>query len=245
MCDGHGRSLAHWKGWVEVPAPRPSSAAGAWSDISHCLTQELDRVSLIPAPTFRKLTKLPEDNANVTDMHMAVHVGTHVDSPCHFVVDGPAAEDVPLERLYGPGVVWRIDVAPLGEIDVHHLEAATPRIWRGDIVLISTGWARHIGTPLYEDHPALTVPAAEWLVEQGVKVVGVDFSTPDLTVHKRPAGFTWPVHRVLLSRGVLIAEHLTGLEPFENRKVEVMLLGLNIRGSDGMPARAVARLIDD
>jgi kynurenine formamidase len=34
-------------------------------------------------------------------------------------------------------------------------------------------------------------------------------ATPDLAVHRRPIGFDWPVHHSLLSRGVLIAEHLT------------------------------------
>jgi kynurenine formamidase len=174
---------------------------------------------------------------------MCVHIGTHVDAPCHFVVDGPAAHEVPMERLHGAGIVWRIDVGPLGEIDVGHLERATPRMQRGDIVLISTGWAKHINTPMYEDHAALTVPAAEWLVAQGAKMIGVDFSTPDLTVHKRPKGFTWPVHQVLLANGVLIAEHVTGLDTLENSSIEAMFFGLNIQDSDGMPARAIARRV--
>ena len=37
-----------------------------------------------------------------------------------------------------------------------------------------------------------------------------DFATPDLVYHLRKPGFNWPVHRALLSRGILICEHLTG-----------------------------------
>jgi len=242
MCDGCERIAARWKGWLPIPPRRRCEPAGDWIDLSHQLREDLDRVSLVPPPTFRKLSTLPA-HPNVTDMHMVVHIGTHVDAPCHFVIDGPAAQDVPLDRLHGAGVVWRMDVEPLAEIDVSHLERATPKMQRGDIVLISTGWAKHINTPMYEDHPALTVAAAEWLVAKGAKMIGVDFSTPDLTVHRRPEGFTWPVHQVLLANGVLIAEHIANLDALENTAIEAMFLGLNIQDSDGMPARAIARRI--
>lgn len=245
MCDGCDPVAGRWRGWLPLPPSRRCEPTGDWVDLSHPLSEGLERISLLPAPSFRRISRLPEDHANVTEMHMAVHIGTHVDAPCHFIVDAPPAHEVPLDRLYGPGVVWRIEAGPLGLIDVADFERATPRINRGDIVLISTGWARHIGTPQYEEHPSLTVAAAEWLVAQGAKMVGVDFSTPDLTVHKRPDGFTWPVHQVLLAHGVLIAEHITALDTLENRPVQAMLFGLNIEGADGMPVRAVARPVSE
>lgn len=243
MCDACNHKGTRWKGWLDLPSPRACEPTGTWVDLSHCLTEDLSRISLLPPPTFRRISELPKDHANVTDIHMVVHVGTHLDAPCHFIIDAPSAEQIPLERLYGPGVVWRIDVEPLAEITVEHLERATPSMQRGDIVLISTGWSKHINSSTYEDHPALSTAAAEWLVEKGAKLVGVDFSTPDLTVHKRPKDFTWPVHQILLSNGVLIAEHVTNLDSLENQAVEVMFLGLNIRGSDGLPARPAARPI--
>ena len=87
----------------------------------------------------------------------------------------------------------------------------------------------------------ITIDAADWLVSHQVKLLGVDFSTPDLTAHKRPAGFTWPVHQILLSQGVLVAEHLTNLRSLANQRVEAMFLALPIAGSDGTPARVLAR----
>ena len=92
--------------------------------------------------------------------------------------------------------------------------------------------------------PALTGEAAAWLVKQGAKIVGVDFATPDLPPGRRPADFAFPVHYTLLSQGVLIAEHVTSLTPLAGRRAEIMFLGLNIAGSDGAPARAIARAID-
>jgi arylformamidase len=84
---------------------------------------------------------------------------------------------------------------------------------------------------------------AEWLVDHQVNLLGVDFSTPDLTAHKRPGGFTWPVHQILLSQGVLVAEHLANLGGLANRRVEAMFLATPIAGSDGAPARVLARAL--
>ena len=244
VCDGFRPGWSRWQGWLDLPEARPVRPTGEWTDLSHCLTDGLSRIPTFPQPTFRRSRSLPEFTANVTEIQMVAHIGTHLDAPCHFIADGPTADQVPLARLHGPGVVWRIEVPALGVIGVEHLERATPRMQRGDIVLIDTGWARHINTEAYEDHPALGADAAEWLVRQGAKIVAVDFSTPDLTAHKRPADFTWPVHQTLLRHGVLIGEHMTNLTGLAGRAVEVMFLGLNIRHSDGMPARVLARTID-
>ena len=234
---------SRWKGWLDLPRPRAFRPSGEWTDLSHCLTDGLSRIPSFPEPTFRRSHQLPDSTANITEIQMVAHIGTHLDTPCHFIGDGPSADQIALERLHGPGVVWKIDVPAFGVIGVEHLERATPRMQRGDIVLIDTGWAKHINTPAYEDHPQLGVDAAEWLVHNGAKIVGVDFSTPDLTSHRRPGDFAWPVHQVLLSNGVLIGEHITNLTGLAGAAVEVMFLGLNIRNSDGMPARVLARTI--
>lgn len=241
MCDICTSKEAGWRGWQELPPPRQCKPVGEWIDLSHCLTEDLSRIPSLPAPTFRRISQLSENSPNVTEIKMVTHFGTHLDAPCHFIQGAPSAEQIPLDRLHGPGVVWRIDVAPLSEITVEQLEQARPIMQRGDIVLISTNWARHIGTSLYEDQPHLSLAAAQWLVDHGAKIVAVDFSTPDLTAYKRPPGFRWPVHKIMLSNGVLIAEHLTNLAPLEGRTVEAMFMGLNIRGSDGLPARVLAR----
>jgi arylformamidase len=64
-------------------------------------------------------------------------------------------------------------------------------------------------------------------------------------VPRRPRGFDWPVHHVLLGHGVLIAEHLTNLRPLAGRRIEAMFLALAIEGSDGGPARVIARALAD
>jgi arylformamidase len=240
MCETTPTKTYGWKGWSDLPAPGITSATGPWIDLSHRITETLSRIPFFPQPVIRQIAT---DPIRITEIHWVVHHGTHLDAPCHFISDGPAMDEVPLERFYGPGVIWRIDTQDRAAIEVADLERATPRMRPGDIVLIDTGWWRYVNTERYEEHPYLTGEAAEWLVAQGAKIVGVDSSTPDQAVHYRPKGFTFPVHHTLLSNGVLIAEHLTNLSPLAGRRVEIMFLGINIAGSDGAPARPVARAL--
>jgi kynurenine formamidase len=244
MCEDTTNKIPGWNGWLDLPVPKISGAAGAWTDLSHRLTEELSRIPSFPQPRIRQITKIPEHRANVTEVHMVVHHGTHLDAPRHFISDGPTMDQVPLDRLYGTGVVWHFDVADDGVIDAADLERATPRMREGDIVLIETGRAKHVNTPCYMEHACLTGEAAAWLVKHGAKIVGVDFSTPDLAAVRRPPDFAFPVHYTLLSQGVLIAEHVTNLEQLAGHRAEIMFLGLNIAGSDGAPVRPVARLIN-
>jgi arylformamidase len=244
MCENQRDKIAGWKGWLNLPAPKISGAGGGWIDLSHCITENLSRIPSFPQPHIRQITKIPEHRANVTEVHMVAHHGTHLDAPRHFIADGPTMDQVPIERLYGTGVVWHVDKADYGVIDVEDLEGATPRMRPGDIVLIDSGRARHINTDKYMSHASLTDEAAAWLVKQGAKIVGVDFPTPDLAANRRPPDFAFPVHYTLLSQGVLIAEHVTNLEVLADRRAEIMFCGLNIAGSDGAPVRALARAVD-
>jgi kynurenine formamidase len=244
MCEHYAPIKHAWKGWLPLPAASTESGSGPWTDLTHVLSEDMSRSPALPKPVFTKIVTMPEGNANVTMITMAVHHGTHVDAPRHFMIDGPTFDQIPLERLYGPAVIWRIEKPPLGVITADDLKAARPKLQRGDMVLLDTGWARHINTDLYEEHPYLSMDAAEWLVDQQVKLLGVDFSTLDLASHKRPAGFTWPVHQILLSHGVLVAEHIANLDRLANQRVEAMFLAVPLAGSDGAPARVIARPLD-
>jgi kynurenine formamidase len=229
-----------------MPEPPAAIPDGPWLDLSHRLNPTMPRVPVFPPPVFRRLKCMPADPLNVTEFSMVVHTGTHIDAPRHFFADGPALEEIPLARLHGPGVVWRFEGLTADSlIGVAELEAARPLLRPGDILAIDTGWSLLAGTEAYEDHPSFTPEAADWLVAQGIKFLACDVPTPDMPVHRRPAGFDWPVHKRLLSRGVLICEHLRGHAALAGRRAEFMFNALNIEGSDGSPARVLGRAIRD
>lgn len=245
MCESCVEKGKGWLGWSSLPPAQPMVAAGPWLDLSWPIGPEAPCASIFPRPELNLLREMPRDPFNVTQLSMVVHAGTHVDSPRHYYLDGPACEDIPLERLLGTGVVWRIGAAPAEVIGPDRLEAARPLLRPGDILALDTGWAARFGTADYDDHPSLSPEAADWLVERSIKLLACDFATPDLVYRLRQPGFDWPVHRALLSRGILICEHLRGHDVLAGCRVEFVFGALSIVGSDGAPARVIARLVED
>lgn len=245
MCDPAPPRGLGWRGWMPLPPAAPATPTGPWIDLTHPLSPTMPRVPVFPPPTIRRLKCLPADPLNVTEFSMVVHTGTHLDAPFHFYNDGPTFEAIPLERLHGTGVVWRLDLDLLAVIEPHHLEAARPRLRPGDILALDTGWSGLVGTDAYDNHPTLSLAAADWLVAPQVKLVAFDYATPDLPVHRRPADFDYPVHRRLLRDGVIICEHLRGAGPLAGARAEFVFGALALAGSDGAPARILARPVAD
>jgi arylformamidase len=82
------------------------------------------------------------------------------------------------------------------------------------------------------DFVAITEDGAEWLVERGVQLVGVDY----LSV--APYGDSVPTHTVLLKAGIVVVEGLN-LSNVMRGFYDLYCLPLKIAGSDGAPARAI------
>jgi len=164
---------------------------------------------------------------------MGTHTGTHVDAPKHFFDDKPGVDTLALDLLVGRARV--IDLPHRGGITEQHLSAAG---LREDIrVLLRTPnsalWNSNDG--FHTDYTYVTEEAARFLVNQGVKVVGVDY----LSVEQfKKAGA--PAHHVLLGAGVIIIEGLN-LSEVEAGQYEMYCLPLRLAGADGAPARVVLK----
>ncbi len=116
----------------------------------------------------------------------SVHMGTHIDAPYHFgpVCEGKEAkdiEDIPLEWCFSNGVVLDMSHKKNGDaITIKDIESSLKKIRYKikpmDIVLLKTGADKYNGTKKYlTDFPGVSREATEWLVNKGVKIVGVDF----------------------------------------------------------------------
>lgn len=245
MCEAAPKAQTGWVGWIDLPEPAPFRAAGEWIDLTHDVGPDMPCASIFPKPSFEKLKRLPEDPYNVTEIRMAAHAGTHVDAPLHYFENAPDMQSIPLDRLFGPGVVWHIPAKDNQVIDVADLEQCRPDLREGDILALDTGWAKHFGSERYEHHPSLSADAAAWLLDKKIKLLAVDFATPDLVYHLREPGFDWPVHKQLLAHGILICEHLTGHAAMAGERVEFQFAALPLIDGDGAQARVSARRIED
>ncbi|KAH9856747.1 putative cyclase [Lenzites betulinus] len=182
--------------------------------------------------------------ANVHALALGTHTGTHIDAPYHFFEDGTPVDRLDLSVLTAAPAV----VADLRGKDSHQrivwedLADAVEEVKRhgARVLLLCTGWSRHWNTPTYPRHPFLDADAARWLLELGVRVLGLDMMSPDkVTADEECAD----VHRVVLGSGGIIVENLTSLDVLLDRgwkRVLVSLLPLSLAGCDGSPIRAVA-----
>jgi arylformamidase len=174
-----------------------------------------------------------------TDCSMANHTGTHLDAPVHFFPSGKALDDYPLDTFFGPAVLLRVSKGPFGVVTADDLINAGEDVRPGDIVLIRTGWGAKYGEPDYHTHPSFTEDAAQWLVEQGAKIVGFDQITPEIAWSVRPPGYRYPVHRTLLRNEIFIIEHIN-LERLGETRATVAAFPISIKGANGAQARVVA-----
>lgn len=212
-------------------------------DLTHPLAVGVHAPAGAPPLELRHLTSHAQDVLQDSWLGMSVHAGTHLDAPLHAVPGGEDVAAIELSRLIGPAVAWRFACGEAREIGLDELRAAQPRLRPGDRLLISTGWDRLYRDPdRYRAHPHLALGAAEWLVEQEIGLLGVDTPTPELAAPLRPPGFDYPVHRVLLEHGILIAENVAGVDRVAGRRFTLRVCPIPIAGCDGAPARILAEL---
>ncbi len=202
-------------------------------DVSVPLKQGLPTYPQSPEFELQPIKRIADGaSANVSRLVLGTHTGTHVDAPKHFIDDGAGVDRLPLDLLIGRARV--VDINKRGPISAADLEAAglredlrvlfrTPNsaLWNSDV--------------FHEDYAHLTEGGARYLVEQGVKVVGIDYLS--IEQFNKPGA---PAHRALLANDVIIIEGLN-LADAEPGMYEMYCLPLLVTGGDGAPARVVLK----
>lgn len=173
------------------------------------------------------------DSANVSEIMMGTHTGTHIDAPSHVISGGMTVDMLPLEMMNGKAKLF-----DMRGHDGITKELLTEReICGGDIVIFKTDNtdAFHADTIL-GDYVTLDYEAAEYLAEKKIKMVGIDYMTIERPRGKRITGKS--VHNILLSNGILVVETLR-LEGVAEGIYQMHCFPINIAGADGAPARVV------
>lgn len=174
------------------------------------------------------------DAANVSELRIGTHTGTHVDPPLHFLEGHHGIDLVSLDVLVGPAVIAHLPGArgPLGSEDLDALGLADD-VTR---LLLKTSnselWRRTGPVAFPETYACLSLEGARWVIERGIELIGVDF----LSIEERGAE-GHPVHVELLSKGVVIVEGLD-LGLAEPGDCTFICMPLRIQDGDGGPARA-------
>jgi kynurenine formamidase len=213
-------------------------------DPSHVIEHGMTTYPGLPGPQICDFWERESTAANYDDgstfqigrIDMIANTGTYLDSPFHRYADGTDLADLPLPSLADlPGIIVRRPWENGIEVGKNAFEG---RDVRGCAVLVHTGWDRHWRTERYgEEHPFLTGEAADWLVENGAALVGIDSNNIDDTRIR-----TRPVHTRLLGAEIPICEHMTNLGSLPDEGFRFSAVPPKVRGMGSFPVRAYAVL---
>lgn len=189
------------------------------------------------------------DPAEMNQLVMGDHSGTHVDATSHFVSEGPARkhiDEIPLERFRGRALTMHFGPFEganefVRRAEIEAWERENVAVEEGDIVLVDFQWAsrwRSVpeGFDYLEDWPGLHGDAAEHLRDRGVKAVGTDCISLD---PGDGGGGELASHYTLLPAEILIFENLANLGEMPPVSY-VLALPLKIAEGTGSPVRIVA-----
>lgn len=210
---------------------------------------------------FNKLPKGFVGWADDTIKRMGVHSVTHIDAPWHY---GPMTgtsksmtiDELPLDWFYGDGVV--IDMTHKKDMELitkedlqNYVQDNNIQINEGTIVLIRTDGDSLIGTKDYSSSgTGVSGEATEWLIDQGVHVMGIDqwgwdrplAKTAKLALKEKNPDIFWEGHRVGLNKPYCHIEQIVGLKELPREGFKVMAMPLPFKDCSASPIRLIAIL---
>jgi arylformamidase len=156
-------------------------------DLSQPLNADAPFWPYYPPFEVKYIKRKAEHGVNAQYIQTSNHMGTHLDAPRHFVTGGKTIDQLPLEWLYGQGVIVDLSDA-MDELAIFTPEMIEERVEvrDGDIIIIHTGWHRYaqFGSEPDEEkyihrHPGPHFGIVEWLLEKKVHLWGVDMISTD------------------------------------------------------------------
>jgi arylformamidase len=179
---------------------------------------------------FVEITQLGRhglENRETRKLVLGTHTGTHIDAPRHFIPGGDTVDQIPLEQLVGPASV--LDLTSFGAgMEVGSKDLA--RILDGRAatrVLMRFDWDRNLDTmAYYNDSPYLAEEAAQWLVDQGCRLLGMDTAMPDNPKNGRGCSKDSPNHKILLGNNVILLEYMVNLRSLDQPVVQLVAFAI-------------------
>jgi arylformamidase len=203
-------------------------------DLSHDIHENMPVFPGMSSPKLDKPFTVRTHGYTETLISFLSHTGTHIDSPAHMQVNGKTLDSYEINSFVGQAIL--VDVVGKMEISLKFLLSFEKLIETTDFVLFNTGWSKLWGKKeYYVGYPALNVDCAIWLANKGIKGIGLDCISADISESK-----DFPVHHALFGRNKLIVENLNNLGQLTVQTFMFSCLPIKYADSDGSPVRAVA-----
>jgi arylformamidase len=213
-----------------------SRTGGNWIDVTVPLKEGM---AIWPGDITIKIERRRSmergDAANNSAISLGVHTGTHMDAPKHFIKDGRSIDKLPLETSVGPARVIEIK----DKISIKPEELKQHNIKKGERILFKT-----VNSPrcwqtdaFVNDFVFVTRDAAQFLVDAGVILVGVDYLSVGSPLDPEKA-LRPDTHQILLGAGLYLIEGLN-LTAVKAGDYNLICLPLKLMDAEGSPVRAI------
>ena len=177
-------------------------------------------------------------------------IGTHMDAPFHFDLEGFDIAQLPVEDLIAPAIVIDVQhkITPdyfIAVEDIKAHEQQFGKIPTNCLILAHTGWAQHWHDPQKYRNPDLegnmhfpgfSVEAIEYLMTCDILGVGIDTLSPD------GSNMAFPAHHILLGNNKYIIENLCNLDSLPSTGATVTALPIKIAKGAEAPCRVIAEI---
>lgn len=158
------------------------------------------------------------------------HTGTHVDAPQHVIRGGEPLDQIPLETFVGN---CRVIDCTTDEVSVKRETLEKQNIQKGERILLKTTNSIRGFETFYDDYIFVSSEATQYLAEQEVSLVAIDY----LSIKQRGSKDNSP-HTNLLEKNIPIIEGVD-LSKVESGEYFLVLLPQKFIDIDGAPARVI------
>jgi arylformamidase len=188
-----------------------------------------------------KLASIKKQGRETKKIIMGSHCGTHIDAPRHFLPSGKTIEKINVNNLIGLAEIIKFKNMPKNyEISCEDLINKI-KFKNLKKIIFNFGWDKFYGKKkFYKDHPFLSLKACEWLVANKYHLIGMDSAQIEDCRIKSKTKFDGQNHKILLKSGIILLEYLKNLDKIKKKKFKLLVAPLNLKGSDGSPARCFA-----
>ena len=200
-------------------------------DLSHSIITDMHQWPTDDSPLrIVRRSEHGSDSHQSSALDLGCHVGTHIDTPLHFLAGQPGLEEMSPSAFFGRAIV----------ISVRGVESPGLSVLEGfdldglDFALLETGWAERWGTDAYyTGWPVPDFELVDALIAAGLKGLGVDTPSVDhFDGHRN--------HDELAAVGMINIENLANLGALPAKAFTFLALPLKLAGAEASPVRAVA-----
>jgi len=187
-------------------------------------------------PIIKRTNTIEKDGFQEALISMYSHTGTHMDAPAHMLENSPYLDNFDIDKFIGQATILDFSAKENNFVTIEMLKTFEDKIRQVDFIILKFGWGKYWGKDKYfEPFPSLSEAAANWLTNFNLKGIGIDtISIDDIN------SATFPIHKILLPKNILIIENLTNLDSIESEFFMFCTLPLKTKDADGAPVRAIA-----